>query len=256
MQLKPLHAYLQLGCLMQMLVDARPGISLHGEKLIIHGIREFLGLLKELNFHVSLRLACRLKDLLARLEKQNIGDRLSEADCEELSDLMVAIRNTVGAEAEGFELFATTPKRLDVEKLLNNPAALLPPTVFTRLPSLTKYDLSEAAKCLAFERPTAAAFHVLRATENVLREFYRAQVKTNRIKTLLWGPIVEDLQNKHPTKKKKIPNAEVLLNQLDYIRKQFRNPTQHPDKIYDIDEVQELWSLCTDVISRMSPTKP
>jgi hypothetical protein len=53
-------------------------------------------------------------------------------------------------------------------------------------------------------------------------------------------------------KKKTIPKGtDVLLNQLDYIRAQFRNPTQHPDKIYDIQEVQDLWGLCVDVINRM-----
>ena len=44
----------------------------------------------------------------------------------------------------------------------------------------------------------------------------------------------------------------VLLNNLDNIRQSFRNPTQHPEKIYDIQEVQDLWSLCVDVVNRMS----
>ena len=117
----------------------------------------------------------------------------------------------------------------------------------------SQYDLTEATKCIAFERPTAAAFHILRATENVLREFYKTNIRTSRVKDLMWGSMIKDMQEGHPTKKKNIPNADVLLNQLDYIRKQFRNPTQHPDKVYDIEEAQELWNLCGDVISRMAP---
>jgi len=38
---------------------------------------------------------------------------------------------------------------------------------------------------------------------------------------------------------------------LDNIRRSFRNPTQHPDKIYDIQEVQDLFGLCIDAINRM-----
>jgi hypothetical protein len=40
-------------------------------------------------------------------------------------------------------------------------------------------------------------------------------------------------------------------NHLDNIRVSFRNPTQHPEAIYDIHEVQDLWSICVDVINRM-----
>jgi len=39
---------------------------------------------------------------------------------------------------------------------------------------------------------------------------------------------------------------------LDHIRRSFRNPTQHPDKIYDIQEAQDLFGLCVDAVNRMS----
>jgi hypothetical protein len=50
--------------------------------------------------------------------------------------------------------------------------------------------------------------------------------------------------------KGKKPDAVVLQN-LDHIRVSFRNPTQHPDKIYDIQEAQELFSLCIEAVNRM-----
>ena len=39
-------------------------------------------------------------------------------------------------------------------------------------PDIAKIDLAEAGRALAFELPTAAAFQLLRATEQVLRDFY------------------------------------------------------------------------------------
>jgi hypothetical protein len=42
-----------------------------------------------------------------------------------------------------------------------------------------------------------------------------------------------------------------LLNHLDHIRSGFRNPTAHPEKIYDIDEAQDLLSICIEVTNRM-----
>lgn len=98
---------------------------------------------------------------------------------------------------------------------------------------------------MAFERPTAAAFHLLRATEGVLRHFYCSVVKRNRIDPLLWGPIITALRDR-----RKPPAASLLAN-LDNIRVSFRNPTQHPEKIYDIHEVQDLFGLCIEVINRM-----
>ena len=63
----------------------------------------------------------------------------------------------------------------------------------------------------------------------------------------MWFAMVEELRKKRKTK------AHVpLYDHLDHIRVNFRNPTQHPDKTYDIDEVQDLWSLGVDVVNRMA----
>ena len=53
---------------------------------------------------------------------------------------------------------------------------------FDKLSELSKTDFTEAGKCIAFERYTAAAFHVLRGTEQALTEFYLKKVKRRRIK--------------------------------------------------------------------------
>ncbi|MBI5022232.1 MAG: hypothetical protein HZB59_12415 [Ignavibacteriales bacterium] len=47
-----------------------------------------------------------------------------------------------------------------------------------------------------------------------------------------------------------------LLSNLDDIRITFRNPTQHPEKVYDIDEVQDLLGRCIDVVSRIARELP
>lgn len=158
---------------------------------------------------------------------------------------MKTLEHTFAAEAGGRSAFVVTEKRIDVEKLLSDVSGLLIPAVFDSMPEIAKYDFTEAGKCIAFDRPTAAAFHLLRATESVLREFYCSIVKQNRVRVLLWKPMVEHLK-----KRRKKPPEE-LLNHLDHIRNSFRNPTQHPEKIYDIQEVQDLFSLCIDVVNRM-----
>lgn len=45
-----------------------------------------------------------------------------------------------------------------------------------KLPNQTKADFDQAGKCIAFDLATAGAFHLLRGTEAVLREYYEAVV--------------------------------------------------------------------------------
>jgi len=154
------------------------------------------------------------------------------------------LRNTLFAEAQGNVAFILTDKRIDVNKLLSAVPALMAPGVFDSLPDVARYDFMEAGKCIAFELPTAAAFHLLRGTEGMLRHFYCSLVRRGRVEPL-WGPMVESLR------RRRTPPPAPLLDNLDNIRRSFRNPTQHPDKIYDIQEVQDLFGLCVDAVNRM-----
>jgi len=43
-----------------------------------------------------------------------------------------------------------------------------------------------------------------------------------------------------------------LLDQLDLLREHFRNPTQHPERVYDLDGVQDLLGLCLNAIKQMA----
>jgi len=90
----------------------------------------------------------------------------------------------------------------------------------------------------------------MRAIEATLRDFYRTWVKQKRLKNPMWGGMVIQMRGrtKHP------PTS--LLDQLDSIREHFRNPTQHPDAVYDIYEAEELFSGALDVIGRMCRERP
>ena len=68
---------------------------------------------------------------------------------------------------------------------------------------------------------------------------------------MMWGPVVTDLRRRPKTKE-----HTTLYNNLDNIRLSFRNPTQHPEKLYDIHETQDLWHLCAEVINRMARLLP
>jgi len=216
----------------------------YGTAHILVNIDSFLADLQEFELPVTQRAAYELHKLRDELAKSDSDHKITSGEASKLSKIMDDVRNTLFAEAGGNVAFIVTDKRIDVNKLLSDVSALIAPGVFYSLPDVAQYDFIEAGKCIAFELPTAAAFHLLRGTEGVLRHFYCSIVRRSRV-GLLWGPMVEHLR-----RRKTSPPAP-LLDNLDNIRRSFRNPTQHPDKIYDIQEVQDLFGLCIDAINRM-----
>lgn len=106
-------------------------------------------------------------------------------------------------------------------------------------------DFVEGGTCLAFERPTAAAFHILRGTEGVLKIYYEKKIrKKDRQTNPTWGSMVNQLRT--------IKNApKTLLDAYDNLRENFRNPTAHPKLTYTLDEAQDLFSVCIDAVNKI-----
>jgi hypothetical protein len=249
MQNKSIFGYFYFGTGVRYLQDVSQGYSVHDiarGAMVLTNVDRFLAILLELGLQVTDRAAEPLKTFAHELRKLPQDAKLSSDQAKTINALMEKIRPTLEAELKGFEAYVVTPKRIDVTRMLKDVPSLLASGTFPKLPDVARYDLNECGKCIAFERPTAAAFHLLRATEAVLRHYYCQQVKRSRV-DLMWGPMIQHLRSRAKSK-----GAEMLLNNLDDIRFHFRNPTQHPEKIYDIDEVQDLWGRCVDAIGRMA----
>lgn len=245
MQSKPIWEYIFCGTALRFLQDAESGWPSHGEDWLLDNIDSFLGDLAHFQLPVTQRAAYDLRKFRDRLRESASDHTLTANDASELSKIMTELRPTLMAEAKGSLAFIVTDKRIDVNKLLSDVRGLMAPEVFDALPEVAQYDFTEAGNCIAFERPTAAAFHILRGTEAVLRHFYCCYVRRNRAQ-LVWGPIIDSLRARRR------PPPAPLLDNLNNIRLSFRNPTQHPEKIYDIQEVQDLFGLCVDVVNRMA----
>jgi hypothetical protein len=112
---------------------------------------------------------------------------------------------------------------------------LLGDGVFATLSDNAKRDYKLACLQVALNQPTAAAFHLMRMLEEQVKVLYFAFKKTNRLEKPMWGPMTIELRTKRAPK----PSAK-LLDHLDGMRVHFRNPTQHPQAFYTIDEAQDL----------------
>lgn len=246
MQSVPVYRFWQFGTNVRYLQDAREGFSIHGTGNVLKNIETLFQRLEELELRVTVRAAVSLKKFETEMKATPADAKLTAAQAMKLSSTIKALRQTLEAELKGINAYTISPKRLDIEKLTSDVSSLLAPGVYQTLSALAQYDLAEAAKCIAFERSTAAAFHLMRASEEVLRCYYCHFIRRDRINPMLWYPMVQALQNH---RRAKVHDA--LHRNLDNIRLSFRNPTQHPDKVYDIQEAQDLLGLCVDVINRM-----
>lgn len=243
---KSIFPYFFFGTAYRFLQDVESGQRIHGNGYVFENLQSVFNYFERLDLQITRRAARDLEGFKSRLEESEKDSVLSKEQSLELRRLMKELRNTLEAELEGFEAYIVTPKRYDVGRLTKDTHELFAEGVFFNLPEVGAYDFWEAGKCIAFERTTAAAFHILRGTEAVLRYYYCYKVKRKRC-DMTWGAILTDLRKRRNS----VENI-TLLNNLDNIRHSFRNPTQHPEKIYDIEEVQDLWGLCVDVVNRMT----
>jgi hypothetical protein len=152
---------------------------------------------------------------------------------------------TLDAELQLRKAYVITQKRFNLTDLLEKPQNLFADGAYGELPKLCQFDFAEAGQCIAFARPTAAAFHTMRGAEGTLRHFYMSIVARGRVARLMWHDMVEHLR------KRRDAPPKPLLDHLDNIRSNFRNPTQHPEARYDMDEAQDLLSVTIEAVNRM-----
>jgi hypothetical protein len=144
------------------------------------------------------------------------------------------------------DVFTVTPKGIyDTRLLMTRPEDKFPPRVRNVLPDQTLADLKQAARSLAFDLPTACAFHICRATESLILKYY--EVLSGHGWTFTkkdWKIYVEQLVKEGAPKK--------ITDRLDEIRETDRNAYTHPEKNVSLEEAPIQFELCTGVIFQMA----
>jgi hypothetical protein len=245
-------SFVFLGSSVRYLLDVRKNMPItvpasEGELSLLTQVKRLGKLIKEANLPVSLKAfeSC-FGHILVNLLDCTDEHVLAEDLADQIRRSTKEVANVLKYEAQQLNVYAISDKRISTEKLMTNVEKLFAASVFVTLPDIAQYDFTQSGKCIALEQPTAASFHCLRGTESVLREYY-SHLKLPTLKeTLMWGPMIIEMRKISVD----APPRE-LLDNLDNIRVSFRNPTQHPEKRYDIDEAQDLFNLCVDAINRM-----
>jgi hypothetical protein len=110
------------------------------------------------------------------------------------------------------------------DDLIDHAEMHIPSSVTNYLSSQAKVDLRDAGRCLAFNLPTATAFHVWRALEITFGEYYVSLTGDSFEKAKIarnWGAYIKALNEAGADPK--------ITGNLDHIRAEYRNPVMHPN---------------------------
>ena len=155
------------------------------------------------------------------------------------------------AEMDVGAVFLVTPKRgYNIRDLVDHGEVIFPIELLTKVPEAIK-DIQSAARCIAFELPTAAAFHMHRANEAVMLKYWDAITNgAARPKNRNIGIFLEKLD------KLKKGDAKVKAALRD-LKDLHRNPVLHPeDTLETIDEAIALMNNVHTAVVHMLKTMP
>jgi len=147
------------------------------------------------------------------------------------------------AELQIADLYVVTRRGgYNTTDLAENGAVIFPPDLPEKVPDAVD-DAKQAGRCIAFNLPTAAAFHMHRANEAVLHRYYAA-VAPKKAPPVnkpmeVWIKALED----EPNHDKKVVSALRDLKDLH------RNPVLHPQQ--SLDDVNDAIALAAAVYGAM-----
>ena len=241
------YDYIQLGMIIRLLQYGP-----YTYKFVLAEIQKFEKLLHDINFEVTIAMTLSseyvdLKNFIKEKSASSPNDNVSKDEENKLEKNFSNIEQVIFAESSTKNIYTIPSRRYNSLYLLKTPQKLFKQGHFDKFSALAQSDISSSAKCILFGESTASAFHILRGTEDTLKQYYFLHRKQKRLAKPMWGNMVEQLKVK---KNNKPPKP--LLDALDMIRANYRNPTQHPEAVYTIDTAQDLFGVCLDVLGKMA----
>jgi hypothetical protein len=156
------------------------------------------------------------------------------------------LETVLAAELNNFDTYFVSQKgSFSTPDLIERAEVMLPESVYVHLSPNALEDFRQAGRCLAFNLGTAAAFHIARSTEDVIRAYYTLIVGTMPgVKMRSWGTYHKNLSKCGNASKK-------VLGWLDHIKDEYRNPVLHPEEPVSPDAALVFINACSSLIIMM-----
>jgi hypothetical protein len=179
-------------------------------------------------------VAADLKKSVEGWRTQNIKTKLSEFTTVLANDL------------PGIPTYYVSPKGIySTDDLIAHADLHLSEDIRSHTSNEARAEICEAGKCLAYEIHTASAFHMWRAVELVMGEYYVAltghSFEDAKV-TRNWGQYIAALT--------KAKAATRITTFLDHIREEYRNPISHPTETLTGSEAFNLFGAAVSSINQ------
>jgi hypothetical protein len=183
------------------------------------------------------------EELLASIKRLTRGqerDRiLSFMEAYTLTNALAQFNTAFNGEMGIADTYVVSPKRgYDTPTLIQAGEVLFPAELSIKVPE-SLADLREAGKCIAFELPTAAAFHLHRANESVLHRYFDCVTNGEpRPVNRNMGDYLAVLERKNAAEKK-------VRSALRDLKDLHRNPLVHPE--HSLDSIDQALAILGSV---------
>ena len=113
------------------------------------------------------------------------------------------------------------------------------------------FEIQSAGRCLAFGLPTACGFHILRAAESILEDYYGMVSGKPGATQRGWHDYAEELEKLSDGDDKEAPSKRVIRS-IRQIKDLDRNPIMHPRAVLSESDAMILFMVATSAISQMA----
>ncbi len=141
----------------------------------------------------------------------------------------------------------------DTPRLIERAEHILPDSIRAKLETSVASEVREGGKCLAFGLCTASAFHMMRAVEVVMHQYYVCVcTPSSSARLASWGAYIAELRRKLPQAK----TDDEVTAMLQQVKDDHRNLIMHPEVVLSADEAFALFDLAKAVISVIAARLP
>lgn len=192
-----------------------------------------------------------IKHILNQALISDLQDLVKDGDLTSLRNSLSIFEANLASEMGLLATYLVAKKGgYDTSDLIDNGIALFQDALQEKVPSAVT-DIKQATRCIAFEVPTAAGFHLHRANESVLHAYYDAvrgpfdTPKERNMGVYLAAMVKNNIGD------------ERVRAALKDIKNLHRNPLIHPDhSLQTVDEAIDLLGAIRSAVGAMLPSIP
>lgn len=230
--------------------DQQVGIKRRDFDAMIAELGELGRISSELDLDATLHAIGHCKDVLGRAAKQSEDLLvLKHADAERLETALEGVRNNFLIQMNSKLVLVFNSGHAEYLKSDEPPFGRAVEDAFPKAAG----EISEAAICLAFQRPTATVFHLMRAMELAVQRLADTLGVAKIEKE--WGKLLADIGGtiEAMPKGKERDTWSSIHSHLYHVKQSWRNDTMHPKTTYTETEAEAVFAAVKTFMVELVP---